>query len=193
MVAEVGGGAPYSVYYVDGFDLTSPRLLRSVNARLEFDAGAAAALRVSGFRGGDIGLVDITDPDAPKWATGGRLARDASGFTLNFQPAGTQSRYLAESLAAVRRPASMVLDTPSNLRGSAGAQYVVVTDDELAAGAATLASYRSGQGLSTLVVRLQDIYDEFDFGMGGPQALRDFLAHAWNEWPDAAALRHLRR
>ena len=185
IVATVGGDAAYSVYYVDSFELRSPRLLRSENARLEFDAAGGAAVRVSGFRGGDIALVDITNPDAPRWAKGGGLARDPIGFALTFRPAGAGSRYLAESLSAVRRPASMELDTPSNLHGSPGAQYVVITDDELAAGAAALASYRTGQGLSTLVVRLQDVYDEFDFGIGGPQALRDFLAYAWNEWPTA--------
>ncbi len=182
VAATAGPGAPYSVYYVDGFELTSPRLLRTANARLEFDAGTTAALRVSGFRGGDILLVDVTNPAAPRWASGGRIARTMDGFAVTFQPASAQSRYLAESLAAVRRPASMVLDTPSNLHGSPGAQYVVITDDELAAGAAALASYRAGQGLSSLVVRIQDVYDEFGFGMGGPQALRDFLAYASNEW-----------
>ena len=183
VAATTGPGAPYSVYYVDGFELASPRLLRSVNARLEFDAGTNAALQVSGFRGGDIALLDITHPAAPQWTSGGRIARTNDGFGITFRPAGTQRRYLAESLAAVRRPASMVLDTPSNLRGSAGAEYVVIADDELAAGAGALASYRAGQGLSTLVVRLQDVYDEFGYGMSGPQALRDFLAYAWNEWP----------
>jgi hypothetical protein len=183
VLATVGNGAPYSVYYVDGFEVASPRLLQAENSRLEFDAGTTEALRVSGFRGGDLVLFDITDPDAPRRAFGGRLARDVSGFGLTFHPSSPESRYLAESLAAVRRPVSMEIDTPSDLRGSPGAQYLVVTDDELAAEAAALASYRAGQGLSTLVVRMQDIYDEFDFGMGGPLAVRDFLAHAWNEWP----------
>ncbi|MBP7589133.1 MAG: hypothetical protein KBA72_14355, partial [Thermoanaerobaculia bacterium] len=183
VAATTGPGAPYSVYYVDGFALASPRLLRTANARLEFDAGTTAALQVSGFRGGDIALVDITNPAAPRWTSGGRIARTTDGFGVTFHPAGAQRRYLAESLAAVRRPASMVLDAPSNLRGSTGAQYIVITDDELAAEAAALASYRAGQGLSTLVVRQQDVYDEFGFGMGGPLALRDFLAYAWNEWP----------
>jgi len=185
IVATTGAGAPYSVYYLDGFDLQSPRMLRTSDARMEFAAGSTAALRVSGFRGADIALFDVTDPDAPRWATGGTVARTADGFGITFHPASAQSRYLVESLAAVRRPTSMVLDTPSNLRGANGAQYVVVTDDELAAGAAALASYRASQGLSTMVVRLQDIYDEFDYGMGGPLALRDFLAYAWSTWPTA--------
>lgn len=183
IVATIGPGAPHSVYYVNSFDLVSPRRLRTSDARLEFVGGTTAAVQVSGFRGGDIALVDVTNADNPRWVTGGKVARSADGFGLIFHPTGANRRYLAESLAAVRRPTSMEIDVPSNLKGSRGAQYVVISDDELAGEASALASYRAGQGLTTMVVRLQDIYDEFDYGIGGPQALRDFLAFAWNEWP----------
>lgn len=183
IVATVGGGAPYSVFYVDSFDLVSPRALRSSSARLEFVGGTTAAVQVTGFRGGDISLLDVTNPDNPRWASGGNLTRGADGFGLIFRPTGPNRRYLAESLAAVRRPVAMEIATPSNLMKSAGAQYLVITDNELAAEAAALASYRAAQGLTTMVVRLQDIYDEFDYGMGGPKAVRDFLAWAWNHWP----------
>ncbi len=50
--------------------------------------------------------------------------------------------------------------------------------------AAALASYRSQQGLTTVVARMTDIYDEFNDGIKSPWAIRDFLEHAAANWAE---------
>jgi hypothetical protein len=45
-----------------------------------------------------------------------------------------------------------------------------------------LASYRQEQGLDTAVIDIQDLYDEFNYGIPNPTAIRDFLALAYSTW-----------
>jgi len=76
------------------------------------------------------------------------------------------------------------VDVPSNLKGSSGAQYLVIvpSDPDIKAAAQRLASYRAGQGLTAMVVDIEDVYDEFSDGIATPQAIRDFLAWAVRHW-----------
>jgi len=42
--------------------------------------------------------------------------------------------------------------------------------------AQALADLRTGSGLKTAVVALDDIYDEMSYGIASPNAIKDFLA-----------------
>jgi hypothetical protein len=46
-------------------------------------------------------------------------------------------------------------------------------------------SYRQGQGLKTLVVLLEDIMDEFNYGILDAEAIRNFLSYAFHHWKKA--------
>jgi hypothetical protein len=41
---------------------------------------------------------------------------------------------------------------------------------------------RRSQGLSSLEVAMEDVYSEFGFGETRPEAVKDFLAHAYHHW-----------
>jgi hypothetical protein len=43
-------------------------------------------------------------------------------------------------------------------------------------------TYRQGQGYQTMAVDLEDIYDEFSYGIAEPEAIRAFLTYAYNHW-----------
>ncbi len=74
-------------------------------------------------------------------------------------------------------------DTPSDLQSAAnGADYVVVTHPDFAEAVAPLAAHRAGQGLRVIQVDVQDVYDEFGYGMAGAQAIRAFLKYAYSTW-----------
>jgi hypothetical protein len=50
---------------------------------------------------------------------------------------------------------------------------------------AQLKSYRQGRGLSVSLIDVEDIYDEFSFGLKSPLAIRDFLhfSQSWKKAP----------
>ncbi len=69
----------------------------------------------------------------------------------------------------------------SRIRSNA-ADYVVIAPKELKDSAALLADYRKSKGLKVKVALLEDIMDEFNFGMYDPNAIRTFLQYAYDNW-----------
>ena len=62
------------------------------------------------------------------------------------------------------------------------ADYLIITVPHLQSVAEQLASYRQGKGLKTMVVLQDDIMDEFNYGNYSPDAIRNFLIYAYNNW-----------
>jgi len=59
---------------------------------------------------------------------------------------------------------------------------VIVSHGDFIDSLSSLEALRRSQGLSVGVVDIEDVYDEFNFGMKSPQALKDFLSHAGSSW-----------
>ena len=43
----------------------------------------------------------------------------------------------------------------------------------------------TASGLSVITAKVEDVYDEFNYGIFNPQAIRDFLSHAYDNWSPA--------
>jgi hypothetical protein len=72
------------------------------------------------------------------------------------------------------------VDLPSSIKGSAGAQYVVVAPTHLLGQATQLTALR--RSMTTMVVDIEDVYDEFNHGLASPRALQEFMAWAAANW-----------
>jgi uncharacterized repeat protein (TIGR01451 family) len=182
MTAELVPGVPYSVVLVDGFELEYPRLHRALGDRLLLATDSAAPVSVDGFSSSEIGVVDVTDPKSPRWLEGVTVTPDGAGYRATFVPAGAEHRYALAAMAAIATPVTK--SRPAQPRGArSGAEYVVIAPEALRNGAQALADYRTAMGLSTLVVELETVYDEFSHGLENPEAIRAFLSEAWQNWP----------
>jgi hypothetical protein len=183
ITAHTGSGAPFSIYYLDGFDLSYPRTFRAMGDALAFSAAGAGEVIVTGFTNPGIRLLDTGDPLHPRWITGAAVDADGSGgFRLTFVPAGP-GPFLAAAPAAIQtlvsaRPWSVPSLRSADNRGA----YLVIAPLNLQSAAKHLAALRTAQGLEAQVVDLQSIFDEFAFGAPNPHAIHDFLAYAWQSW-----------
>ena len=165
---------------VDSFDLMYHRSYMADGDMLHFAAGGNAVITVSGFTEPDISLFDLTDPKLPKRVT--NVAIDTTGNRITVEPAETDTPYLALSPSAIKAP-QLLADKPSNLKDPSNrANYLVITADDLAGGAQLLADYRLSRGMTSMVVRLSDVFDEFSFGIYDPPAIHDFIARALSDW-----------
>ncbi len=181
-VAGALGGAPVSAFYVDRFTLSYPRLYRAVDDILAFGADGHSVVTVEGFSSPAIAVFEVTDALTPRVVTDLAVEADGNGgHRVSFQPAAPDAAYVATTAEAMRPAAALWADVPSDLAGSAGAQWVVVAPAQLMAGAQSLATHRERR-FSTLVVDIEDVYDEFGDGLASPSALRDFIAHAAANW-----------
>ncbi len=174
-------GVPYSIFYVDAFDLAYPRLCRAVDDSLLCRA-EGDVLTIEGFSGPAIWVFDVTAPLEPAVVDGTSVEKLENLYRVSLS-ASAGSAYLAVAPAAVKTPVSVELDVPSRLtwRGNQ-ADYVVVAPGVFLDGAEALASYRRSQGLKAVVVDLEDIYDEFNHGIADPHAIQTFLALARGTW-----------
>ena len=181
--ALLDSGVPYSIFYVDSFDLTYPRAYRARGESLVFTGDGNAVVTVTGFANSKISVFDISKPSTPKLVSAVRLGGTPGNYSVTLAPATPTTRYLAVSQAGWRTPkwtkplATATLKTPGR-----GAAYLVVAGPGLSRPAEALAAHRAGQGLSTAVVSVESIMDEFNFGISDPNAVSAFLKYAWNNW-----------
>jgi len=139
---------------------------------------------VTGFSGNEVEVFDVTDPADVVRITNAAVVPHGSGYMLQFEDAARpETRYLALTPARRRTPASLEVDRPSNWRSPGnGADDIIITHQDLLSSALRLADHRRAQGLRVVTVEVEDLYDEFNHGIFNPQAIRDFLAYAYDHW-----------
>ena len=130
-------------------------------------------LRSLGLPAGSL-VLDTTGP--PQWLTGGT----AGGGVFRFR-AEAGRRYLAVDPAATLSPEVRIV--PSRLRSTTHrADWLLLAPREFLPAASPLVDLRREQGLLVKTVAMEDVYQEFGFGEAGPEAIRAFLAYAWQSW-----------
>jgi hypothetical protein len=88
---------------------------------------------------------------------------------------GTGSGYL--------RPVSVTVDLPSHLRDpERQADYLMISHPRLIDAVAPLADFHRRRGLEVALIDVEEIYDEFNYGIVDPAAIRDFIAFAHRQW-----------
>lgn len=160
--------------------------------------------RIGGARSG-ARVLDVTEPWAAKILPS-HFTPDGSAGTLSVNTGDPTGRsYAAFNPEAIATPAWVQKDArPARwLRESEpGADYIIITADELAGEVEPLAVWRRDhlRGITeatptgvpartarTAVVRVSDIYDEFSGGVVNVTAIRNFLQYAFFHWGRAEA------
>jgi hypothetical protein len=173
----LNSGAPYSLFYVESFDLSYQRRYKAVDNTLLCRGDGNAVVTVTGFTDPQVAVFDVSDPAQPKQITG--VAPDVSG-RVTFVPRAAESNYLLIALNASLRPLAVKGSAPARLdEPGLSAEYVVITPEQFRDTAQKLADYRKSKGLTTFVATLEEIYESFNFGLASPYAIRDFLANAY--------------
>jgi peptidase C25-like protein len=187
VTAELGPGVPYSYWYLQSFDLAYQRLYQTSTNALLVQGGGNPSVTVAGFTAPRIHVFDVTNPTHPVWLSGPAVTPvPGGGFAVSFLPGSPQKPYFAASGASWRLPDSIVTESPMSLRNPAlGADVLVIAPQALLPAAQELASYRASQGFKTMVLDVQNIYDEMTGGLQNPHAIHDFLAYAHSYWNPA--------
>ena len=124
-------------------------------------------------------VLDITDPYAPKMCQETERAGDSAWFCLRV-PAPAE--FAVAASGRLLRPSRIEARSPGRLRSpERRADYWIVTPREFLSPARRLAEYRTGRiaGIGQAVAQtaaLDDIYDDYAFGMEEPRAIKLFLA-----------------
>ena len=184
-------GASVDQIFVNWIEIAYWDTYVAENDALFFGAPGAGTFQfeVTGFSTNTVQVFDITDPSEVVIITNTTILADGSGYKLRFEDtAQAETRYLALTTARRKAPASIALDQPSSWKSASnGADYVIITHQDFYTSSLRLASYRAiTSSLRVATVKVADVYDEFNYGIFNPQAIRDFLSYAYHNWVSPA-------
>ncbi|HNT22826.1 MAG TPA: C25 family cysteine peptidase [Anaerolineales bacterium] len=187
---SVGDTVVYPQMLVDWFEIIYDRCFLAVNDELMFSGDEAGTwqYQVTGLASSTVQVLDIISPLQPVVLSNAVVTADGGGYRVAFdaeRPAGAQF-YLAGD-GALKSPLSVSVYNPPDLRSSGNqADYIIITHPDFLAASQVLANYRSEQMLQTLVVNVEDIYNEFGEGIFHSQAIKNFLEYTFSNWQPPA-------
>jgi hypothetical protein len=169
-------GLSDSMFFIEAIDISYQRYYRAEGDSLTFPAGRTA-VTITGFSDSGIRVFDITDPINPK-AVNVTITDTSVGFTPS-----SAGQFIAVSGSGVKGAAGVAgYNGTSNILSGSGADYLVITSEELKAAASTLAAFRKSLGLTTLVVTVEEIMDKLNNGIYSPAVIRSFITNAYKNW-----------
>jgi hypothetical protein len=175
--------------FTNWFQIDFWRGFAAENNYLQFSSpeGAQPGLyefHLTNFSSSDIELFNLAGKKIVNYA----ISPDSIGYKIKFQDRIVgPTRYVALSKTHLKEPTGVYPNQASNLHDSSnGADYIIIVHSDFYESVLPLATHRQSQGLRVKVVRVQDVYDEFNDGILSPEAIRDFLQYAFYHWQTPA-------
>ena len=177
-------------FYLDWYELDYWRNFQADANRLEFNTNTEprnrgkVQYRVGNIFHETIDVYQLDDKGIVSKLTGGKVSRRGASYQILFEDTvNRHTRYFVISRTAYRSINALVPTPPTLLRNPANqADYVVITPPTFAEDIQPLVEFRRSQGLTTMVVDIGDIYDEFSDGLFNPLAIQKFLRYVYNNW-----------
>jgi len=108
-------------------------------------------------------------------------------FKISFQDSllNHNTEYYAVTEEMKKQPVKILPNIPSNLKSQMNlANYIVITLSDFRENVNLLQFKQKWEeeGKIVRIVYLQDIFDEFNFGIRSAQSIKDFIQYAYNNW-----------
>ena len=164
--------------------LEYPRTLKAQAGKLSFDGAIGARnYKVTNLSSSSLMVLDITDSNRPKQLRNPSVSGSGGNRTLRFgHIAGQSTTYYLSQNNLIQAASIQAVPAPTLIDPNQRADYIIITDRSVFSSVDTLANYRRGQGLEVRVVDMQEIYDQFSYGIKTPEAIKNFLGYAYYNW-----------
>lgn len=171
------------IAYFDWFEIEYERNLVALNNQITFtnDNGGEMKFDITGFSSLNSPFIfDVTQSHRPRRIQSAEITTSTVTFGVDQD---TAKAYFIANGNGVQTPSNInYYQDPGLLSESQGAEYIIITHQDFLPASQQLASYRQSRGLSTMVVDVQDLYNEFTFGIFNPLAIKDFIRYAYNNY-----------
>ena len=128
-------------------------------------------------------ILDISNPLKPNVVTNSVTNTQEITFITSGQNTDNRRFYLGRTANAVS-PVSIKLEVTNDLVSNPQqTDLIVITDRRLENALDEYVAYRESEGFSISVITVEDIYNNFSFGLFDPTAIRDFLKFAYENIP----------
>jgi hypothetical protein len=183
------------VCLVDYLRLTYPHSFKADAGSLKFSLRGSQSLKVDGFATPLVRLIDYTDPwNVSVTKPFAEASNNGYAITVPQSPSFSKDPRLLYAIPQGQfdQAAALLLSQPSTLNlNSNAADFLIISQRNFIPSFTTnvglpsntsLVAQRQSQGLTVKIVDIDDVYDEFSYGVHGPQAIKDFLQHAATHW-----------
>ncbi|HZS46659.1 MAG TPA: choice-of-anchor Q domain-containing protein [Blastocatellia bacterium] len=169
------------VSLVDYVRITYAHTYTANNNSLFTTVPASQPVQMNGFTSDQIRAIDVANPNQPIEVEG-TIGGESGDYSVSFGPA-MQRNLLVFTPDQMMSPLSITANQPSTLNKSVGANFVIITYKNFAQSIQPFVAFKQSQGYSVAVVDVEDIYDEFSYGVHSSYAVKDFLNWSYLHWP----------
>ena len=181
-------------FYLDWYELDYWRNFQAEANRLEFNTNTEprnrgkVQYRIGNIFNEAIDVYQLDEKGIMSKLIGGEISRRGATYHIRFEDTvNLHTRYFVIGRSAYRSINALVPTPPTLLRSPSNqADYIVITHPTFTEGIQPLVEFRRSQGLTTMVVEIGDIYDEFSDGLFNPLAIQKFLRYTYNNWQQPA-------
>ncbi len=179
-------GATVDSIYVNWLEIDYIATTTAIQDKLLFKTSKPEPynLRINGFSKPEILVLDVTDPLQILPLLGTKVSADNTGdYQIEYDnKQGGNRTYYAFTLDSFNKPSSISLSLFTTRLKSAcnQADYFIIHHDSFDVKA--LQSLVEARGLKVMAVPVSKIYKEFNHGMPDPQAIKDFLTYAYQNY-----------
>ena len=181
-------------FYIDWYELDYWRNFQAEANRLEFNTNTEPHNRgqvqyqVGNIFSEKIDVYQLDENGISSKLIGGTVSKAGASHRIRFEDTVNQyTRYFVISRGAYQSINALVPVQPTPLKNPANqVDYVVITHSTFAESIERLVEFRRSQGLTTMIVDIDDIYNEFSDGLFNPFAIQKFLRYTYNNWQQPA-------
>ena len=176
----LGGSGDISLFDTLSIDYTR-KFVADAN-KLAFYTNNYKQTTLNGFTSPNVRVFDMTNPSAPRRIVNLPVVQNGSAFEVRI-PANRGRVMYAVADDAILSAASVTRNYPSSLRATTNsADLIIVAHRNWMAQAEQWATFRRADNLTVQVVDIEDVFDEFGFGVSSADAVSDFLRYAYENW-----------
>ncbi len=186
---QYSGNSSSAIGYLDYFEISYQKSLKPTNNQFIFyskDTSAVIEYQLSNFPSTNIKVFDISDYSNVRYITNHNMLSGGECRFQKFETQGYVSEYLAIGDDAFKSPSNPEEINNQNIHGiSEGAKFIIITHANFKTQAERLKNYRENESdnkLSTIVVDVNEILNEFSNGGKDPSGIRDFVKYAFDNW-----------
>ncbi|MCH8290157.1 hypothetical protein IH992_03505 [Candidatus Poribacteria bacterium] len=181
-------------FYVDWYELDYWHTFKASGSALEFNSDTeprsvgTVRYRVTNLSRPEIDVYQIREGQIVAKLINGQIEKTNTNYQITFEDRITQpTNYFVVRRGSYRQVNRISKAPPFTLKNPANrADYIIISHRDFIKGVQPLAEFRQSQGLSTMIVDVEDIYNQFSHGIFNPLAIQKFLRYTFTSWQKPA-------
>lgn len=184
-MTSIAPGPPADISAFNKVEISFPRKFQANSNKLFFYTQNDRKAYVDGFSSSNVRVFDTTIEGEILEVLNLPFVPQGGGFGTEL-PAARGRSFVAFDQSAFLPAASITQNNQDMLSDPANAaDLVIISHKNFLVESEAWAQYRRNQGFAVKVVDVNDIYDEFNYGVVGASPIKDFLEMTTKVWAEA--------